>query len=78
MKEEIQNQKEKTQSLSAYVLRLVSFCRALKRSRKAYDSDMGGWRERLEWELGFAEGQVGLPCRKADSSYEHGHYVARH
>lgn len=60
--------------------RLVRYVVAFRRSLTAYESDMGGWKERLQWELGFAEGEMGLPRRidKYDHPYEHGYYVATH
>ena len=57
---------------------LVLYVRALLRSLRSYESDMGGWKERLLWEIGYAEGEMGMPRRisKYDHPYEHGYYVA--
>lgn len=62
------------------VRRLVRYLLALRRSLISYESDMGGWKERLQWEMGNADGDLGLPPRvtEYDHPYEHGYYVATH
>ena len=53
------------------------YLRAFLRSFLSYESDCGGWRSRLQWELGWADARLGRPCRNPeyDSPYEHGFYI---
>ncbi len=66
-------------ALSVELHRLVLYLRAIWRSRIAYDSDMGGFREALDWEMGNVDGWLGLTCRKPefDGPYEHGYYCGK-
>lgn len=55
--------------------KLAAYLRAFFRSFTRYESDMGGWWERLNWEWGYAEAMMGKPCRKTElyCAYECGY-----
>ena len=56
---------------------IMHYIKAFGRSLKRYSCD-GPWKERLQWEIGFAEGILGRPARitSLDHPYGHGYYTA--
>lgn len=49
---------------------------AFVRSLKAYPNDVGGWKDRLDWEIGYADATLGRAGREDGdgSAYGHGYY----